>query len=73
MASVLPRADAVESSSSTPDWMIARLNVSTTIVSYYAISLVALIGVFILGHWTRQLAWNASRLSVSYPITASSR
>ncbi|KAI1366206.1 ferric reductase NAD binding domain-containing protein [Xylaria arbuscula] len=66
ITSVHPRAG-------TEDWMAARLKVSTAIVSYYAISLAALIGIFILGHWARRLSWDASRSSVLYPVVTISR
>ncbi|KAI0540483.1 ferric reductase NAD binding domain-containing protein [Xylaria digitata] len=60
-------------SSSNQAWMAARLKVNSDILSYYAISLTALIAIFIVGHWTRRLAWSASRSTSLYPITALTR
>ncbi|KAF2967632.1 hypothetical protein GQX73_g5931 [Xylaria multiplex] len=54
-------------------WMVVRLKVNSDILSYYAISLTGLIAIFILGHWTRRLAWSASRSTGLYPITALTR
>ncbi|KAI0431711.1 ferric reductase NAD binding domain-containing protein [Xylaria sp. FL1042] len=53
--------------------MAARLAVNVEILTYYAISLIALIAIFIIGHWTRRLVWNTSRFMVLYPIVALSR
>ncbi|RWA09582.1 hypothetical protein EKO27_g5520 [Xylaria grammica] len=60
-------------SSSTQPWMVARLKVNGEILSYYAISLTALIAVFIVGHWTRRLVSNTSGSMFLYPIAALSR
>ncbi|KAH8159973.1 hypothetical protein CIB48_g8276 [Xylaria polymorpha] len=51
----------------------ARLKLNVDILSYYAISLAALISIFIIGHWTRRLAWSASRSVLLRPVVALSR
>ncbi|KAI0110858.1 ferric reductase NAD binding domain-containing protein [Nemania sp. FL0031] len=60
-------------SSPNQGWMAARLKVNLELLSYYAVSLAALIAIFIIGHWVRRLAWSASRSVVLYPIVALSR
>ncbi|KAI3342438.1 ferric reductase NAD binding domain-containing protein [Ustulina deusta] len=72
-SSNFPRSGASGSSGSNSGWMAARLKVNVEILSYYAISLTALIAIFIVGHWTRRLAWSASRSMILYPIVALSR
>ncbi|RYC61926.1 hypothetical protein CHU98_g4269 [Xylaria longipes] len=42
-------------------WMAARLKVNVEILTYYAIALTALMAIFIIGHWTRRLAWSSLR------------
>ncbi|KAJ8123536.1 hypothetical protein ONZ43_g542 [Nemania bipapillata] len=54
-------------------WMVIRLQTSLELLSYYAISLAAIIAIFIIGHWARRLAWNASQLVILYPVVALSR
>ncbi|KAI1428595.1 ferric reductase NAD binding domain-containing protein [Xylaria sp. FL1777] len=71
--SKMPRFSASGNSSSNQGWMAARLEANVEILSYYAISLTVLIAIFIVGHWTRRLAWNASRSTILYPIVAISR
>ncbi|KAI1353520.1 ferric reductase NAD binding domain-containing protein [Xylaria sp. FL0043] len=71
--SLFPRSSASESSSLNEAWMAARLAVNVEVLSYYAISLTALIAIFIVGHWTRRLAWSVSQFMILYPIVALTR
>ncbi|KAI0974164.1 ferric reductase NAD binding domain-containing protein [Xylaria arbuscula] len=68
-----PRASATGGSSSSESWMEIRLQVNEQTLSYYAASLAALIGIFILGHWIRRLAWNSSQSNILRPIVVLSR
>ncbi|KAI0453453.1 ferric reductase NAD binding domain-containing protein [Xylaria acuta] len=54
-------------------WMATRLNTNVEVLTYYAISLTALMAIFIVGHWTRRLAWSASRSMILQPVAALSR
>ncbi|KAI0471306.1 ferric reductase NAD binding domain-containing protein [Xylaria cf. heliscus] len=62
---ILPRAE--------PPGGAARLKLNLDILTYYAASLAALIAIFIIGHWTRRLAWSASRSLIFRPVAALSR
>ncbi|KAI1103189.1 ferric reductase NAD binding domain-containing protein [Jackrogersella minutella] len=58
-------------------WLAARQKVNTDILTQYAASLSALIGVFILAHWLRltvvKLGWSRSRNPILLPFISLSR
>ncbi|KAI3318034.1 ferric reductase NAD binding domain-containing protein [Xylariaceae sp. AK1471] len=54
-------------------WMVVRLRINVENLAYYAISLAALMAIFIVAHWTRRLAWSVSRSTFLYPIVSLSR
>ncbi|KAI0206745.1 ferric reductase NAD binding domain-containing protein [Astrocystis sublimbata] len=58
---------------SNQSWMAARLKVNGDVMTYYAISLVALMVLFIVGHWARYVTRNTSQSVLYRPITAASR
>ncbi|KAI1207318.1 ferric reductase NAD binding domain-containing protein [Annulohypoxylon truncatum] len=80
-ASTSPQASATATSSSSGNaqeaWLMARQKVNTTMLTYYAASLSALIGVFIIAHWLRfvfvKLGWSRSRNPILLPFSAVSR
>ncbi|KAI1750807.1 ferric reductase NAD binding domain-containing protein [Xylaria castorea] len=69
----MPISSPPSSTSSNQAWLTARQKINEEILTYYAISLTALIAIFIMGHWTRRLAWSASRSMIFQPITVLSR
>ncbi|KAI1737075.1 ferric reductase NAD binding domain-containing protein [Xylaria scruposa] len=69
----MPTPGPSSTSSSNTSWLTARTKVNADILSYYAISLTALIAIFIVGHWTRRLAWTASRSMILQPAIVISR
>ncbi|KAI1327213.1 ferric reductase NAD binding domain-containing protein [Xylariaceae sp. FL0255] len=56
---------------------IAREKLNAQILTYYAISLSGIIGLFILGHWMRyltaRLPWTKTRFVILYPIVGLTR
>ncbi|KAI0881833.1 ferric reductase NAD binding domain-containing protein [Annulohypoxylon maeteangense] len=70
-------ASASSGGSSRAAWLLARQKVNTRSVTYYAASLSALIGIFIIAHWLRftfvKLGWSRSRNPILLPFFALSR
>ncbi|KAI1088488.1 ferric reductase NAD binding domain-containing protein [Rostrohypoxylon terebratum] len=82
MSSMSMSPQVIERASSSSDdahesWLLARQKVNTTILTYYAASLSALIGVFIITHWLRfiavRLGWSRSPNPILLPVSAISR
>ncbi|KAI0386734.1 ferric reductase NAD binding domain-containing protein [Hypomontagnella monticulosa] len=64
-------------STSHQDWLMVRQATNVEVLTYYAASLSALIGVFILAHWIRFIlvgfGWSRSPNRILLPFTAATR
>ncbi|KAI0407718.1 ferric reductase NAD binding domain-containing protein [Xylaria palmicola] len=69
----IPARGAPGGSGPNKAWMMVRLKVNLELLTYYAISLIALIAMFVLGYWARQMARGASRPMIFYPLATLSR